>query len=91
MCLAIGAVRLKCRVLLWWLLCYGQRSPKSVLGYSRPSKQNGREMKWLLALGVVVYLIRRPEFRAAYRRSFERTVDAGSRDPERVRIRGVDY
>ena len=64
-----------------------------MLGYSLPNKQNGREMKWLLALAVVVYLIRRPEFRAAYRRSFERTVEAGSgvRDPERVRIKGVDY
>ena len=50
-------------------------------------------MKTLLAIAVVVYLIRRPEFRAAYRRSFERTVEAGSgvRDPERVRIKGVDY
>ena len=54
-------------------------------------------MKWLLALGVVVvWLVRRPEFRDSFKQSYSSTKDRSGvrereRDPERVKIKGVDY
>ena len=51
-------------------------------------------MKTLGIIAAIIWLLRRPEFKQSFRASYNRTINNHPRtrkDPESIRIKGVDY